>query len=287
VSPSRRPPEPPARLAEAGARRPGRARVPCVLAIGGLDPGGGAGILADGRAVAHAGAFACAAVAVLTVQSTAGLRAVTPVATRELVAECREVLVEQRVRAIKTGALGSEDNVRAVGDLLAAHRAIPSVVDTVMLPTRGKARLLAERAVSVLRERLISRATVVTANAPEAEVLAETRIRDLDDARAAALALLDIGPRAVLVKGGHLSGAEAVDVLALRVGERARVHELRAPRLRVGPVHGGGCVLASLVAGRLARGSSVLGAVRWAKATHHAALRDAADVGGEMRVLLA
>lgn len=281
MSTSSRSLKPRPRVAGAGAR------IPCVLAIGGLDPGAGAGILADARAVAHAGAFACAAVAVLTVQSTSGLRTATPVATRELVAECKEVLVEQHVRAIKTGALGSEDNVKAVGDLLAAHRSIPSVVDTVMLPTRGRTRLLEERGVSVLRDRLLRRATVVTANAPEAEVLAGMRIRSLDDARDAALALLALGPRAVLVKGGHLSGAQAVDVLALWDADRTRVHELATPRLRIGPVHGGGCALASLVAGRLARGSSIPGAVRWAKATHHAALRAAANVGGEMRVLFA
>lgn len=261
---------------------------PCVLAIGGLDPGAGAGILADARAIAKAGAFACAAVSLLTVQSTAGLRAASPVPPRELVAECREVLETQRVRAIKVGALGSDDNAKAIGSLLAIHRTIPSVVDTVMLPTRGRARLLEPRGVAALRDRVLCRCTLVTANVPEAEVLVRRRVTRLADAREAALALLELGPAAVLLKGGHLAGTEAIDVLALREGGRTRVLELTAPRLHLAsPVHGGGCVLASLIAGRLALGDGVVDAVRWAKKKHHAALREAADVGGDMRVLFA
>jgi hydroxymethylpyrimidine/phosphomethylpyrimidine kinase len=258
----------------------------CVLAIGGLDPGGGAGLLADARAIAWAGAFACAATATLTVQSTSGLRAATPVRRAELVAECNEVLRHQRVRAIKVGALGSADNARAVGDLLAIHRDVPAVVDPVMIPTRGRARLLDERALRTLRERVVPRAAIVTANAPEASALTGRRVTRLDEARDAALALLELGARAVLVKGGHLSGRDAVDLLAIAPARRAaragradragragradrasraraergalhqalepRVIELAAPRLHLQPVHGGGCALASLVAARLA-----------------------------------
>ena len=111
----------------------------CVLAIGGLDPGGGAGILADARAIQAAGAFACAVASVLTVQSTRGLRRVVPVDARVWVAQARVVLADQNVRAIKTGALGSAANVRAAAKL--AGR-VPLVVDPVMIPTRGRARLL-------------------------------------------------------------------------------------------------------------------------------------------------
>ncbi len=258
-----------------------------MLAIGGLDPGGGAGILVDSRAIAQAGAFPCAAVSILTVQSTSGVRSATPVVTRELIAACTEVLKSQRVRAIKVGALGSEENARAVGNLLAIHRDIPSVIETVMLPSRGRARLLAERAVGHLRDRVLRRAVLVTANVPEAEVLTGSRVTRLDEARRAALAILDLGPRAVLVKGGHLTGSEAVDVLAMRDEDDTRVVEIRAPRLRLGAVHGGGCALAALIAGKLAGGDSVIDAVRWAKKAHHAALRRSVDVGGEMRVLFA
>lgn len=259
--------------------------MPCVLAIGGLDPGGGAGILADSRAVARAQAFPCAAVSLLTVQSTSGLRSATPVATQELIAQCTEVLETQRVRAIKVGALGSDENAKAVGELLSIHRDIPSVVDTVMLPTRGRARLLDEGAVSVLRDGVLRRATLVTANAPEAEVLTGARVTRLDEAKDAAVAILAFGPQAVLLKGGHLTDTDAIDVLALRVGGRTRLVEIRERRLPLAPLHGGGCTLASLIAGRLATGKSLIGAIRWAKKEHHAALRTAVDVGGDMRVL--
>jgi hydroxymethylpyrimidine/phosphomethylpyrimidine kinase len=254
-----------------------------VLAVGGLDPGGGAGVLADARAIARAGAFGCAAVAVLTVQSTSGLLRATPVARAELLAECKEVLRHQRVRAIKIGALGNLENTRAIADLLALHRDIPAVVDTVMIPTRGRARLLEERAVAAMRDLLLPRAALVTVNAPEAEVLTGSRVTRLDEARAAARALVEGGARAVLVKGGHLGGARAVDVFATK----GRVVELAAKRLRLAGVHGGGCTLASLVAGRIAAEDvSIEDAVRWAKRVHHAALARAADVGGELRVLV-
>ena len=254
----------------------------CVLAIGGLDPGGGAGILADARAIARAGAFACAAASLLTVQSTSGVRTVTPVHAKELIAECTEVLRTQNVRAIKVGALGSEENVRKVGDLLAIHKDIPSVVDTVMLPSRGRARLLDETGITVMKEKLLRRATLVTANAPEAEHLTGLRVTRLGEAEEAAHAIAKLGPKAVLLKGGHLSGDEAVDLLLVD-GE---VTKLRAKRLKLAsPVHGGGCTLASLIAGRLTR-DSLVNAVEWAKRKHHAALEEAIDVGGDMRVLV-
>ena len=283
------------------------APLPCVLAIGGLDPGGGAGVLADARAIARAGAFACASVAVLTVQSTSGMRAATAVASSELIAECTEVLKNQRVRAIKVGALGSEENVKAVGDFLAIHRKIPAIVDTVMMPTRGRARLLEERGVKKLRKRVLPYAALVTVNAPEAEVLTGKRVTRLDEARAATLALLELGCRAVLLKGGHLGGSHAVDLLAIAPRERkssrdlgkrpvAQVHELSTVRLALPPFHGGGCILASLIAGRLATNAeayhddpeaALIEAVRWAKKLHHEALRRMRDVGGDLRVLLA
>lgn len=268
--------------------------LPCVLAVGGLDPGAGAGVLADARAILRAGAFPCAAVAVLTVQSTSGMRAATAVAKREVIAECTEVVKNQRVRAIKVGALGSEENVRAVGDFLAIHRDIPAIVDTVMMPTRGRARLLEARAVSALRDRVLPHAALVTVNAPEAEVLTGLRVTRLDEAHDAALALLRLGCHAVLLKGGHLGGAQAVDLLAF-ASFPPRVIELPLPRLSLRPFHGGGCILASLIAGHLAvRDESgvaseraITDAVRWAKKVHHAALLQARDVGGDMRVLLA
>jgi hydroxymethylpyrimidine/phosphomethylpyrimidine kinase len=204
------------------------------------------------------------------------------------------------------GALGSAANVRAVARLLARYPAIPAVVDTPIRPTRGRDRLLAQRAVAALREELLPRATLATVNVAEAEALLGEPVRTLGDARDAARALTQLGARASLVKGGHLSGAMAVDVLAIG----GALVELRARRLALAPMHGTGCTFASLVAGRLARGRAtrgvprdetthgrggaasrpdgdgeILAAVRWAKRTHHRALARAVDVGEGARVI--
>ena len=263
--------------------------MPCALAIGGLDPGGGAGIIADLRAFAAAGAFGCAAIAVLTVQSTAGLRAVRAIPARELVAQASEVLAHQRVRSIKVGALGSRNNIRALVRLLARRTDLSIVVDTPILPTRGRARLLPSRDLRILSEELLPRATLVTLNLPEVQALLGERVRTVGEAHDAARALARTGVRAVLVKGGHMDGAASVDVLAID-GE---VVELRARRLDIPPTHGTGCTLASLVAGRLAlaepnppSSERLISAIRWAKRAHHAALSRVADVGDGMRVVV-
>jgi hydroxymethylpyrimidine/phosphomethylpyrimidine kinase len=251
----------------------------CVLALGGLDPGGGAGILADARAIERAGAFACAVATVLTVQSTRGLERVVPVDARTWTEQARVVLRDQRVRAIKTGALGTAANVRAVAKL--AGR-IPLVVDPVVLPTSGKARLLDEAALVAMRRELVPRAALVTANIAEAEALTGVRIENVFDAYIAARALVNAGARAVLVKGGHLDGPRATDVLVTK--KRAEAFSRSRVRTKK-KLHGAGCVLASLIAGRIALGDDVFAAVRFAKRIHHAAIAKAANVGGSMLVL--
>jgi len=270
-----------------------RAELSCALSIGGLDPGGGAGLAADLRAFAIAGVFGCAAAAALTVQSTSGLKSIRAIGADLVVAQAREVIAEQRVRAIKTGALASADNVRKVAELLAIHREIPVIVDPVMIPTRGSARLLATSGLVAMRKNLVPRATLITANAPEAEALTSLRVLDVASATAAAHALCEMGARAVLVKGGHLrlTARDALDVLAID----GQTILLRAPRLKIPKLHGGGCMLAALIAGHMAHDprsfardsrSMVVDAVRWARKTHHRLLqKNLRDVGGVLRVL--
>jgi hydroxymethylpyrimidine/phosphomethylpyrimidine kinase len=266
--------------------------LPCALAIGGLDPGGGAGVAADLRAIGFAGAFGAAVVAVSTVQSTSGLRSAWAVPSSQVMAQASEVLRHQRVRAVKIGALGSAGNTRAVAALLGRHRDVAVVVDTPMLPSRGKARLLDARAVSVLRDELLPRATLVTANAAEAGILVGERVRTVSEAHDAARTLVTrCRAYAALVKGGHLQehGDTAIDVLAVG-GE---VIELRARRLPGAGAHGTGCVFASLVAGRLAlrratrvTAGDLVEILRWVKRAHHASLARAVDVGGKSRVMV-
>jgi hydroxymethylpyrimidine/phosphomethylpyrimidine kinase len=221
-----------------------------------------------------------------TVQSTAGLKRCVPVAPGDLRAQAREVLAHQRVTAWKTGALGSEDNVRVALELAREHPALPLVVDPVLVATRGEGgvRLLDGAALEALRA-LVAASTVVTPNLDEAGALLGGAITTVDDMRRAALALRGWGAHTVLVKGGHGDGEEAVDVLAT-AGD---VAVLRARRLLLPEFHGGGCLLSALVTGWLAaRGegaAAVPSAVRWARARHQRALRSLADVGAGLRVL--
>ncbi|HZO14030.1 MAG TPA: hydroxymethylpyrimidine/phosphomethylpyrimidine kinase, partial [Polyangiaceae bacterium] len=244
-----------------------------VIAIGGLDPSAGAGILADARAIRATGAWAACVCAVLTVQSTRGVRRAVSVEDA-LVSDQLAVLLEDlEVRALKTGALGS--NVGTVAKLAPAD--VPLIVDPVMSPSRGEGELNADLA------QLIERATLLTPNVPEAEKLLGSTISTMKDARSAAASLLELGPSAVLLKGGHLPGERVVDIFATRQA----VVTLRRKRLDV-DVHGTGCVLASLIAGRLAMHESDLGSVvRWASAKLARWLRASVSVGSGMRVLAA
>lgn len=263
---------------------------PSALSIAGLDPSGGAGLTADLRAFGAAGAWGCAVCAVVTVQSTAGLRSSQPLPATLVAAQAEEVLAHGTVRTIKTGALGSAENVRAVAALVRARPRLPVVVDPVMIATRapGGARLLDEGALEAMRE-LASLSALVTPNLDEAEALTSAPVRDRYEQREAAAWLVGQGARAALVKGGHFEGdPEAADLLF--AGGRAFV--LRARRHDVAPFHGGGCTLAALIAGRLAAsGASVrdpeaiVGAARWAKRRLSAAIARAERVGRGLLVL--
>lgn len=272
-------------------------QLPCVLVMAGLDPGGGAGIAADVRAVSRARAFAAPVVTAITVQSTAGLARVVAVDAALVVAQAREVLAHQRVRAIKIGALANAANVRAVVSIV-RRAAVPVVFDPVGLATRAKpgtrGALVDARGFALACAELVPRATIVTANAAEAGALAGAPVVDLASAERAARAIVAMGARAALVKGGHFRARgrahEAIDVLV--IGKTLTL--LAAPRLsrrETGTLHGAGCTLASLVAARLATSDdasprAITSAVRFAKRRHHAWLaRGVADVGGPMRVL--
>ncbi|HEX9295649.1 MAG TPA: bifunctional hydroxymethylpyrimidine kinase/phosphomethylpyrimidine kinase [Polyangiaceae bacterium] len=264
--------------------------MPCALAISGLDPSGGAGVYADLRAFRAASVWGCGAVAVWTVQSTAGLRSSRPVPTGHLLAQIDELFSHQRIESIKIGALGSRANVRGVNRWLGTiSPRLPVVLDPVMRPSRGnRARLLADSAAHSLLE-MIERVTVITPNVPEAEVLLGGRIRSLEEADRAARAFVGLGARAALVKGGHLPrrGADQGTTDVLAIG--GRIYHLRGRRVHAA-VHGTGCTLASLIAGRLAATRSdgeaaILEAVRWAKRVLQKALLHPADVGAGLSVM--
>jgi hydroxymethylpyrimidine/phosphomethylpyrimidine kinase len=245
-----------------------------VLAIGGSDPCGGAGIQADLKTIAAFGAYGATALTAVTVQDTSVVRDVLVLPPGLVRAQIDAVLGDIGADAIKTGMLADPDVVEAVCDALAAVAPRPLVVDPVLRATAGRA-LLAEAAVAVLKRRLLPMAALLTPNLPEAEVLAGMAIPDLAAMHHAAEALLTLGVPAVLLKGGHLPGETVVDLLATEDG----VEEFPAPRIASRHTHGTGCTLASAVATGLAQGLPLRDAMLRARGFVRAAILAAPGLG--------
>ena len=234
------------------------------MTIAGSDSSAGAGVQADLKTFAALGVFGTSAFSALTAQNTLGVRGVHAVPAEFLVAQVEAVLDDLDVRAVKTGMLATTENVRAVAALAAAGRLPHLVVDPVMVASSGD-RLLEPAAERAYAEELLPHAAVLTPNLLEAQVLLGARIATLAEQREAARALGALGPRVVVVKGGHATADapdEAVDV----VWDGATVGELRAPRVDTGNNHGTGCTFASAIAAGLARGYELPETLRAAKA---------------------
>ena len=233
------------------------------LTIAGSDSSGGAGIQADIKSFAALGVFGASAITALTAQNTRGVRGVHTVPADFVVAQVEAVLDDLDVRAVKTGMLATADVVRAVARLARAGRLARLVVDPVMVASSGD-RLLEQAAERAYVDELLPHATVLTPNLREAEVLLGASVVTLEDQREAARALGALGPRVVVVTGGHAvrgAGGVAVDV----VWDGAAVRELSAPRIETVNNHGSGCSFASAVAAGLATGLEVWSALEQAK----------------------
>ena len=236
-----------------------RERAPCALTIAGSDSGGGAGIQADLKTFAAHRVHGLSAIAALTAQHTRGVTAVhvpPPAFLRAQIDACFDDFV---VGAVKLGMLADAVVIDVVARALADHRAVPVVVDPVMVATSG-ARLLDPDALDALRTRLLPLADVLTPNIPEAELLLGHPIGDGDAADRAARALLDAGARAVLLKGGHLDEGDHV-VDRFRTSDTAL--DLVHPRIDI-EGHGTGCTLASAIAAQLCLGQAPAEACRLA-----------------------
>ena len=244
-----------------------------VLAIGGSDSGGGAGIQADIKTITALGGYADSAVTAVTVQDTLGVHATHPVPPAIIAAQIRTVLADIGADVIKTGMLGDAAAVEAVLETLEGWPAIPLVVDPVMIAGSGE-RLLDEGALASLR-RLIARAALVTPNAPEAQALTGLAVAGVDDQRAAGEALLAAGAAAVLVKGGHVPGDRVIDLLVTPAGETM----FEGERIATRHTHGTGCTLASACATGLAQGMALEDAVARAWAYTGEAIRRAPGFG--------
>jgi len=239
-----------------------------VLIIAGSDSGGGAGIQADIKTVTALGGFAMTAITALTAQNTIGVQGIHDVPADFVAAQMTSVLDDLGADAIKIGMLHRPEIIQTVADVLARKAAgLPIIVDPVMV-AKGGAALLETAAQSALISRLLPMARLLTPNAPEAAVLTGGPVADLDDAAVAAGRLLDMGARAVLMKGGHLNGDEVSDLLFDGSDDPVI---FSGPRIDSRHTHGTGCTLASACAVGLAQGLALADAVGRA----HAYVREA------------
>lgn len=241
---------------------------PIALTIAGSDSGGGAGIQADLKTFSALGVFGCSAIASLTAQNTLGVQGVLPIPPAFVQQQIHSVLSDINVGAIKSGMLATADIIAAVAESLTAYPQIPLVLDPVMVATSGD-RLLAEDAIQTLIEKLMPLATLITPNLHEAAVLLNTTVAsNLEQMQFQGEQLLQLGARAVLMKGGHTEGESATDLLITAAG----VEPFSAPRLQTKNTHGTGCTLASAIAAGLAKKLSLNDSVRQAKEYLHNAL---------------
>jgi hydroxymethylpyrimidine/phosphomethylpyrimidine kinase len=247
-----------------------------VLSIAGSDPSGGAGIQADLKTFSARGVYGMAVLTALTAQNTQGVSGVHPVPPQFVAAQIEAIFADIRVDAVKIGMIANAAIAEAVADILGQHRDAPVVLDPVMI-AKGGAALLAADAVDVLTRRLLPLATVLTPNLPEAAALLhETEAKSREDMARQALALAELGPAAVLVKGGHLEGKESPDVLA----SAGTLTWFEAARFPTKNTHGTGCTLSSAIAAEIAKGLPLPEAVAAAK--HY--LADAVAAAGQLSV---
>lgn len=248
-----------------------------VLTIAGSDSGGGAGIQADLKTFAAMKVYGCSVITALTAQNTVGVSGIHTVPAEFVSKQLDAVLEDIHIDAVKTGMLASASIVEVIAKKLQQHSISNLVVDPVLVATSGD--FLTDEGleglVDAFRSLLFPLATVVTPNVPEAEQLTGMKINTLDDMREAAVKIKSFGPAFVVVKGGHITGDNAVDVLF----DGNKFYEYTDSRVATENTHGTGCTFASALAAGLARGLTVHEAVAEAKRFVHCALRHSFKIG--------
>lgn len=249
---------------------------PIALTIAGSDSSGGAGIQADLKTFSALGVYGASVITALTAQNTCGVDGVLPIPADFVARQLSSVLGDLDVAAIKTGMLASSAIITTVVDVFEAGHAPPLVVDPVMIATSGD-RLIDDAAIAVIRDNLMPRATLITPNLAEAAVLAgQHEATSRDQMEQQAQQLLALGARGVLVKGGHIQGTEACDVL---VRPDAPAIWFTAPRVDTPHTHGTGCTLSAAVAAGLASGRDLVTAIKQAKSFVTQALENGRNLG--------
>lgn len=249
--------------------------LPPVLTIAGSDSGGGAGIQADLKTFAMLGTYGASVITALTAQNTMGVTGITAPEPEFVAKQLKTVLDDIPIRAGKTGMLFSEDIINILADVLDTA-SFPLVVDPVCVATSGDV-LLKPDALGALKERIIPKATILTPNRQEAELLSGRKIDRTKDCFAAIERLLDMGAEAVLLKGGHFDESPAMtDWLGMRGHDPLPMIQ---PRVETNNTHGTGCTLSAAIAAGLAKGNDLLEAVRRAQEYMNLALRTSFVVG--------
>lgn len=248
-------------------------RPPTVMTIAGSDSGGGAGIQADLKTLSALGVFGTSTLTAITAQNTLGVTAVHEIPAGVIRAQIDAVVTDIGADAVKTGMLSSSEIVETVAGAIRDHGIVNVVVDPVMVAKSGD-RLLREEAINAVRSSLIPLAAVVTPNIPEAEDLTARQIRSDGDVRAAAVDIIKMGARSVVIKGGHREGPPT-DVLY----DGNEFQEFTTERIPSSNTHGTGCTFASAVAAGLAHGLDLSAAVGQAKDYVTAAIRASYPIG--------
>jgi len=247
---------------------------PKVLSIAGSDSSGGAGVQADLKTFAALGCYGMTAITAITAQNTCGVRAIHSIPASILRDQIDAVMEDIGVDAVKIGMLHSPEIVSTVAAAIDRYAPENVVFDPVMVATSG-AVLIDEAAMDVLVRELFPRATLITPNLDEAALLVRRALNSREDMEQAASMLLELGARAVLLKGGHLAGENVMDLFVTRAGDKLW---MEAPRIHTPNTHGTGCTLSSAMAAHLALGASLVEAVQNARAYVRAALQAGSQV---------
>jgi len=250
----------------------GHTAPPILLTIAGFDPSCGAGTVADLKTFAAHGCYGVAAITSMTVQNTQGVESVHNTPSAELRGQLDVLAKDCEIVSVKIGMLGNRGNAVAVGEFLDAHKFAHIVHDPVMKSSSGT-ELLDAGGVKYVATELLKRSSVITPNVPEAEVLSGLEIKDVAAMEAAARKIVEMGAKAVIVKGGHME--RAIDVLF----DGNEMVQLGGDKVKSENTHGTGCTFASAIAAQLAAGRSLVEAATLAKAYVTKAIEKAYAVG--------
>jgi len=247
---------------------------PVIMTISGFDPLGGAGVIADLKTFGANGCYGVAAISAIDVQQRpSGLNEVHPVDVHIFQACMRSVMAESKVQAIKIGMLATRANAEAVREVLEANPSLPVVLDPLVRATGG-VDLMDAGCLEFVRDQLLSRATVITPNLPEAAALIGMNVENVEDMKLAARKLIEMGAQAVVVTGGHLE--RPVDVFA---DSSSSLRTLAGDRIKPENIYGAACTFSSALAASLALGRPLAEAVILAKAYVTEAIRKSYPVG--------